>query len=210
MKTFALTLIFFLSLNATLFAGNYESTMGQNLQKLFTTQNSDELILLGNTFVRIGQKENQWLPFYYASYANLSVLFNSDELSVSEKNKILDKAQAELEKAMMLDENQSELHVLQAFIYQMRITDPAQGYQYSTLSNESLAKALLLDSDNPRYYYMKGTNLFYTPKQFGGGKSAAKPFFEKAKTLFETENHENTLYPTWGSQHNQTLLNSCN
>lgn len=211
MKNIIIVIAILIASTVKLYAGSYEETMGKNIAQLYQTRNADELVAVGNTFDRIAQSEaNKWLPYYYASYANLSVLFFSQNLSIDKKTSILDKAQSELDKALKLNDKESELYVLQAFIYQMRITDASQGYKYSTLSNESLAKAKTLNPENPRYYYLKGTNLFYTPAEFGGGKEAAKPLFEKAAELFSQDSHENTLMPSWGSQHNSSMLQQCN
>lgn len=211
MKNTIILIAILIASSLKLFAGSYEETMGKNIAQLYQTQNSDELIAISNTFDRIAQKEaNKWLPYYYASYANFSVLFFNQDLSIDQKTAILDKAQQELDKALKINENESEIYVLQAFIYQMRITDPSLGYKYSTLSNEALAKAKTLNPHNPRYYYLKGTNLFYTPAEFGGGKEAAKPLFGKAAELFSKVSHENTLMPIWGEQHNSIMLQQCN
>lgn len=188
------------------FAGTYETAMGENIQKLNQTQNVDELTALSNTFERIGEKESdKWLPYYYASYATVSILFFSPNLSANEKNHQLDKAQGELDKAIKLKDNESENYALQALIYQMRITDPSLGQKYSMAANEAIAKAEVLNPENPRVYYLKATTLFYTPTQYGGGKDKAKPLFEKAAKLFANI-PDNKLMPNWGSYHNNMML----
>jgi len=192
------------------YAGNYEETMKMNIRKLYQTQNPEELVEMGNTFDRIGRKEsNQWLPFYYASYANVSILFFSPDLSADEKNRYLDQAQEELDAAFKIKSKESESYVLQALIDQMRITAQGDARQYSGLAGEALAKAELLDPQNPRVYYVKATNLFYRPKEFGGGAEVAKPLFEKAAALFEKSKEKETLLPAWGRQPNQMMLEKC-
>ena len=193
------------------FAGNYEETMGKNIQKLYQTQNTEELIALANTFDRIAQKEiNKWLPFYYTAYSNVSILFFSPDLSAEDKNHYLDNAQKKLDEALKLNDEESENYALQALIYQMRITDPSLGYKYSKMANEALAKAEILNPKNPRIYYLKGMNLFHTPEAYGGGKAAAKSLFEKASSLFETNISKDQLLPNWGSYHNNMMLEQCN
>ncbi|MFA9392070.1 MAG: hypothetical protein ACERKD_19830 [Prolixibacteraceae bacterium] len=211
MKNLIILVAILLASTLSTFAGNYEETMGKTIAQLYQTQNREELLALGNTFDRIAQKEStQWLPYYYAAYSNLSVLFFAHDLSVAEKTEVLNNAQMELDKALRLNEKESEIYVLQAFIYSMRITDPSMGRKYSGLSNEALAKAQLLNPENPRYYYLKGTNLFHTPAEYGGGMDAAKPLFEKAAELFSKTTQKNTLMPIWGNQHNSIMLQQCN
>lgn len=192
------------------YAGNYEETMEKNISMLYQAHNRDELVEIANTFDRIARKESgKWLPFYYAAYANVSVLFFSHDLSADEKSTYLDQAQEELNAAFKLNDAESENHVLQALIYQMRITGQADARQYSSLADESLAKAELLNPQNPRSYYLKALNLYYRPKEFGGGVEVAKPLFEKAAALFEKSKEQDKLLPGWGEDHNQMMLEKC-
>ncbi|MDA3927505.1 MAG: hypothetical protein PF541_01005 [Prolixibacteraceae bacterium] len=192
-------------------AGNYEETLGMNISKMYQTQDANELIAISNTFERIGEKEQtKWLPFYYSAYSNISILFYTREIPVREKIAYLNQAQEKLNKAKKITNQESELYVLQALIYQMSITDPSLGQKYSSLAYEALAKAELLNRNNPRCYYLKALNIYNTPVEYGGGKSVAKPLFEKASALFESNTGEDPLHPNWGKQHNSMLLEQCN
>ena len=53
-------------------------------------------------------------------------------------------------------------------------------------------------------------NVFHTPKTFGGGKEKAKPFFEKAKSLFASQKPASSIDPNWGEGHNNQMLAECN
>ena len=121
----------------------------------------------------------------------------------------LDNAQNQIDKLLKNHDRESEIYALQAFIYQIRITDMSKGYKYSKLSNEALGLAEKLNPENPRVYYLRGTNTFHTPKMFGGGKENARPDLEKAARLFNTQSKENDLEPSWGAAHNQELLKLC-
>ena len=44
---------------------------------------------------------------------------------------------------------------------------------------------------------------------FGGGQKKAKPYFEKAKALFSTEDKSPVLKPYWGEQQNTDYLKQC-
>ena len=210
MKTLIIISVLFFTTLFNASADNYAEVMGANIEKLNQSHDANELIEIANAFDRIAQKEtDKWLPFYYSAYANVSVLFFNREVSAEEKNAVLDKAQEKLDHSIKLNPTESENFVLQGLIYQMRITDPSQGYKYSTLSNAALAKAETMNPKNPRVYYMKATNIFYTPAEYGGGKELAKPLFEKANQLFEVK-PDNNLMPTWGSSHNKMMLEQCN
>jgi hypothetical protein len=86
----------------------------------------------------------------------------------------------------------------------------SKGYKYSKLAGESIEKAEKLNPENPRVYYLRGSNTFHTPKFFGGGAENAKPDLEKAAHIFSTQKPANKLAPSWGEYHNQQLLNKCN
>ena len=45
---------------------------------------------------------------------------------------------------------------------------------------------------------------------YGGGKEKARPYFEKAKELFDKENKTSALKPIWGEKQNLDFLKQCN
>jgi len=206
-----LIILFLVAFNASVFASNYKEAMIQNIEKMNQSQNSSELLELADAFDRIAQKETgEWLPLYYAAYSNVSSTFFNQQLTVEEKTKIIDKAQLKLDEAKKKTETESEIYALQALIYQMRLsTDPTQGYKYSTLINEALGRAETLNTNNPRIFYLRGTTLFYTPSEYGGGPAVAKPMLEKASKLFAEADSTNQLMPNWGAFHNNMVLEQC-
>jgi hypothetical protein len=207
MKKSVLIVILIVIVSNMLNAAGYEETMRENVKKLNQTQSTAELVELANQFERIANKESkEWLPGYYAAYSYLSVLFFDRGLSNEQKHFYLDQAQKQVDKTMLINDKESEVFVLQGFIYQLRITDPSEGYKYSTLSNEALAKAEKLNPNNPRGCYLKGLNLYYTPENYGGGPKVARPLLEKAAALFEQSKNSETLLPKWGQMHNQSML----
>jgi hypothetical protein len=190
-------------------AADYKEVMAGNIQKMYQARTLDELTGLANQFDRISQVEKtEWLPGYYAAYCYVSVLFFA-ELSNEDKQKYLDMAQANIDNILLRAKNESEIYTLQALIYQLRITDASLGYKFSTKSNEALAIAEKLNPENPRVYYLKGSNTFYTPKSFGGGPENAKLLLEKAAKMFASQTVENKLLPSWGSEHTNQLLSQC-
>lgn len=208
MKTF-ITTILIAAFASTLFASNYEETMAKSIEKIYQAKNSTELTNLANQFQRIANVEkDKWLPGYYAAYCFTSSTVVA-EMKTDDVHKQLDLAQAEIEQLLKVASKESEVYVLQAFIYQLRITDAAKGYKYSSLSNEALAVAEKLNAENPRIYYLKGSNTFHTPKMYGGGKMKAKPYLEKADKLFASIKEENQLAPSWGKNHCNELLKQC-
>ena len=209
MKTLFLTLLVMVSA-ITLNAGKYETVMKANIDKMYQTSSSDELEALASLFFRIGEAEkNKWIPYYYSSYSYVSITFSISE-DTKETDRQLDKAQEMLDKALELSPNESELYVLQGLIHSMRITSPTRGMKYSMLSNEALSRAEKLNPDNPRLWFCKAQNLFYTPSMFGGGAEKALPLYEKADRLFKAFQPPHELWPAWGETFNAQQIEKIN
>lgn len=210
MKTIITLTVFLVVFTSTVFSANYEEVMKSNIEKMKQTTSSTELNELAAQFQRIANAEkDKWLPGYYAAYCYLRTTFFT-EMKADEVHKQLDLAQSEIDKVMKVAPNESEIYTLQAFVFQLRITDMSKGYKYSSLAGEALTTAEKLNAENPRVYYLKGSNIFHTPKMFGGGKEKAKPLLEKAAKMFEIQKSTNELLPDWGKAHNNQLLSQCN
>ena len=206
MKT--LLFLFTLVTMTSAYASDYETVMKQNIDKLYKSINIEEINQLAASFKRIANVEkDKWLPKYYVAYAyTRTTHFMKDADSIDHQ---LDLAQAELDMLLKTKSDESEVYALQALIYSVRITSPMRGYKYSSLSNEALAKAEQLNASNPRIYYCRANNVYHTPKMFGGGKTKAKPLYEKAAELFVNVKNDNPLWPDWGAYHNQKMLDKC-
>lgn len=210
MKTIITLTVLLAVFTSTGFSSNYKEVMKSNIEKMKQTTSLSELTELAAQFQRIASAEkDKWLPGYYAAYCYVSTTFFA-EMKEDEIQKQLDLAQSEIDKVMKVAPKESEIYTLQALVYQLRITDMSKGFKYSTLAGETLTTAGKLNPENPRVYYLTGSNTFHTPKMFGGGKEKAKPFLEKAAKVFEIQKPENELLPNWGKEHNNQLLSQCN
>ena len=198
-----------LLLSFPVFAADYEAAMKANVQKLNEAKTTAEFTVLAAQFERVANAEpSKWLPRYYVAYCYVSAI-TMNKLEAEEIHKQLDIAQKQLDLLEKSFKNESEILVLQAFVYQMRITDMAKGMKYSMLAGETLDEAEKLNANNPRIYYLRGMNTFHTPKAFGGGKEKAKPLFEKAKSLFGSQKPATSVDPNWGEFHNNQMLAEC-
>lgn len=210
MKTILMFTILMIAFSATVFSANYEETMKVNIQKLNTEFTISGLTNLANQFERIANAETgKWHPGYYAAYCYVWATAVG-EIPAEDKHKLLDLAQVQMDILQKSFKKESEIFALQAFLYQMRITDMSKGFKYSSLASEALEEAEKINPNNPRIYYLLGNNTFHTPKAFGGGKEKAKPMFEKAAALFESQKPANAIEPAWGCEHNNKMLALCN
>jgi hypothetical protein len=201
-----LTLLF----SFPVFAADYEAIMKENLQKLASARTLIEFTTLANQFERIANVEPaKWHPRYYTAYCYVTAV-SMNEMEADDKHKQLDIAQKHLDMLGKTGIKESEIQTLQAFVYQMRITDMSKGFKYSSMAGEMLDEAEKLNVNNPRVYYLRGNNIFHTPKAFGGGKEKAKPLFEKAAALFKSQKPATAIDPNWGEWHNNKMLEECN
>jgi tetratricopeptide (TPR) repeat protein len=197
-----------LNLNAQ--KAEYYQAMGQNLQKLGDAKTQADFQNVANQFELIANKEkSEWLPLYYAAQSTILMVYKGEE-----KDKIdsyLDYAQKFIDKALVISENESEIHVLQGFLYQARIgvSPMSRGQKYVALAQASFEKAKALNPENPRVYYLMALNVFNTPKMFGGGKKNALPLFLQAKQKFDTFKPASLVLPNWGAKHNQEMIDKC-
>jgi len=203
-KLLTITIALFLSVNF-LFAQSekYTAAMTESIKDFSVSENKEpvpaEWQALANRFERIASAEpKEWLPRYYATYAYSMLAFFGK--NTTEKDQMVDKAEALLKEAVAIAGENSELMLLDAQVHQARmLADPQSRYQTEgPLFEASLKKAEALSPDNPRVYLMKGSNLYYTPEQFGGGKKVAKPILEKAVEKFATFQPAGPLFPNWG------------
>lgn len=187
----------------------YEKAMSLSIETLFQSKTISEYVEVANQFERISQIEKaEWLPLYYASFAYIMISFQ--EPDNAKKDTYLDQSQKYLDQAKAIDPNESELYMLQGFLYPSRINvDPMnRGMLYMGDMNKSLDKALELNPDNPRVYYLRATIMHHMPEAYGGGAAKALPLYETAVEKFGVFKPKSAISPNWGKEMNETELNN--
>lgn len=177
----------------------YTAAMKNAIELMDQAAGPAEFTECANRFERIASAEkDRWLPNYYAAYS--LVVMSFEEQDGEKRDQILDRAQELLDRAFQLQPEESELHVLQAFLYPSRImVDPmGRGMQYVELMFASLESAKALDPDNPRIYFLDGVNKLNLPPSMGGGAEVAKPILEEALSKYDAFSNPDPLWPTWG------------
>lgn len=207
MKTL-ITIIFSLLLMACYSQDSkFEQAMLNALEKLNQASSPVEFTDAANIFERIATTESgEWLPLYHAAHAYIVMGFA--EQDASKKDPYFDKAQLMLNSALKIAPDESELYALQAFLYPGRITvDPmGRGPELIGKMNDAIDKAIRLNPENPRPYYLRAITLLNMPEAFGGGAVVAKPLFEKAKEKFDKFNSKSPIWPDWGKEMNDEEL----
>lgn len=185
--------------------------MKAQISKIETAVQNGGFPDLANSFERIGDAEKtQWLPYYYAAYAQvMSALVGTDKTNL---DALADKADVLITKAETIaGAPNSETHVIRSMIATAHLTvDPQSRWQqYGQESAGFLEKAKQLDPSNPRPVYLEGQSKFYTPDAFGGGKTIAAPYFQKALSMFDTFKPASEIAPAWGKASTQYFLSQC-
>ena len=164
-----------------------------------------------NSFERISNiDKSKWLPSYYAAHVYIIMSFVEKDSDM--KDKYLDKAQTFIDNCQKIVKNESEVYVLQGFLYQARISvsPMLRGMKYSAKASEALNRAIKINADNPRAYYLLGQNLLHTPSMFGGGVELACPYLTKAKAKYAIFKPKSDISPNWGEKATIKLLAYCN
>jgi len=88
----------------------------------------------------------------------------------------------------------------------MNINPMNRGIVYIGKMTASLDKALELNPDNPRIYYLRATMTFHTPEAYGGGAAKALPLYQMADEKFRIFKPKTELSPNWGKEINEAEL----
>jgi hypothetical protein len=189
-------------------ADTYTVLMTATITELMNTGDPAALKAVAAKLERAASaKPTDWLPRYYQAYALLINVFQSKE-DGDAKDKTLDQAEAALAQARKLHGDESELLVLQAYIYQARlgVSPMMRSMKYSGMVNETVAQAKKLNPANPRAYLVGANNVNFTPKMFGGGPDVAKPLYEEAQAKYAAFKPTGPLMPNWGQRQLQGRL----
>ena len=129
----------------------------------------------------------------------------------TKKDNYLDLAASSIEKAKAINENESEIIAMEAFIHLIRLNvDPAsRGQKYSTLAMQSLEKALQSNPENPRALMLLAQLQFGTARFFGAPTTQACGTVTKALEKYEAYKSENPIAPKWGKQTTEGLKKNC-
>lgn len=212
MKNFFFLFAFFTT--TTLFAqpAAFEKLVSENLSQITQNTTTDQWQTLNQSFSAIAQQHpEKWLAHYYAAYANMQLAGTYEDQTLPIVATHLNQAQAALDKTIELAPNQSEVLVLQGFIYVARIWESPflNGGRYGRKVSKLFQQAIEIEPNNPRAYYLKGLLTFHTPRFVGGGATAAKPWLITAKEKFEAFNFDSDIMPYWGALENEQLLGEC-
>ncbi len=207
MKKVLFSFILFIAVAANAQSDKYVAVMQKNIVLMDSAKTTQDFQTVSNSFERIGDAEKtQWLPYYYAGLALTRAGWMDKNL---DKDANSTKINALCDKAEAIEKNAEICTVRNMAATQQMLVDPQNRWQsYGQAASAALEQGLKLDATNPRIYYLQGMNAFGTPEAFGGGKNAAKPFFEKSVAFYKTFQAK-PLYPNWGQNEAVSMLAKC-
>lgn len=192
-------------------AQNIETSLNAGYKDLQSASSIPAMAEANNKFNRIASKwPKEWAANYYAAYSNAYMAIKEPDMK--RKDQLLDQAENYLNIMNAIDASNDESLVLTAYVAFSRfLVDPANRWKkYLDIMNANLEKAKKVNPNNPRIYYLQGIPIFNKPVLYGGGKKKAKPYFEKAKLLFDKKRESlSALHPYWGEQENQDYMLKC-
>lgn len=182
----------------------------QGINRLNKSASPAQFIESASYFEKIiSDNPDHWLAFYYAGLSYILAAKNTE--SKDQTDKLLNKAQVFIDKSLALKSDEPENHILQAFLYQVRLLADPQGraVNFSQKADACLKKALATDSNNPRAYFLMANNVYYTPPIFKGGPKNALPVFIKAREKFVSYKPLLSFAPDWGNDLNEEMIRLC-
>ena len=157
----------------------------------------------------LSENPDHWLASYYTG---LSIILAAKNTTPGHNtDQLLDRAQQYVDRALSMTSDEPENHILQAFLYQVRLLADPQGraLNFSQKAEASLKKAMSADSGNPRAYFLMANNVYFTPPVFRGGPKNALPVFIKAKEKFKSFIPHLSFAPDWGEEQNVEMIKLC-
>ena len=203
--------LFFAAVQLNAQSPKLQQAVGKTLGEMAAAKTTDEKTAVINAFARIADAEpTEWLPRYYTALNRTFMAYdvmNTDMVAAQEMAKT---ALAEVKTAQKIAPMESELMVLEAFIYQLQLIENpmANGQKYSPMIFQTLGKAEAIDANNPRINYIRGQFTLNMPEFYGGGVAKATPDIEKAAAKFTAFKPASPIHPTWGSERNAAILKS--
>ena len=191
-------------------AQSFENTLGSSFTKFDTATAIPAMKAAASQLDMIARKNPaSWAGNFYSAYAHIKISYKLTDKD--QRDQYLDAADTSITKADKLLPNSEEIFILRAYSSKARIAvDPKERWKkYGDIYSDFISKAKKINPENPRIYFMDGMEPFWKPKIWGGGKNKAKPYFQKAKELFDKEDKIDILRPYWGRQANEEFLTQC-
>lgn len=189
----------------------YTSAMTGLIVRMDTTQSVAGNLQTANAFARVANAEkSKWLPYYYSALCTVTAAFGEKDLEKIDP--LCQQATQMLDEADRLSPNNSEVYCVRAMVVLagIKVNMMQRGMEGIMKAQSNLEKAVQLDPENPRAYYLMGQQAYNTPEKFGGSKKDALAFFDKAVEMAEKQkDRANTIDVNWGRKPAERQAANC-
>ncbi len=189
----------------------YQSAMVNLVARMDTAETVSGNLEVANGFSRVaGVEKTKWLPYYYGGLCTVLAAF--EEKDLTKVDALCLKADQLLEESNRVSPNNSEVYCVKAMVAlaRIKVNMMARGLEGITLAQTYLEKAIELDDNNPRAYFLLGQQSFNTPERLGGNKKVALDYFEKAIALAEAQrDRAGTIEVHWGRKTAERMADEC-
>jgi hypothetical protein len=212
MKTILLSIVILMTaITGKSQSKQYVGAMGEALGQYATCKSVSDFQALGNRFALIANAEkSEWLPYYYHAHCYILMSFMETNDAVK-KDSYLDEAEKSITKMIELAPMESEVYALQSMFFSARlIVNPMErGQKYSALSAQAVGTSLGLDADNPRAKFLKLRNEMGAAQFFGKDPKEFCPQASELLASWDTFKVKSPLYPAWGKEQVEEIVNGC-
>lgn len=208
--TFITVLFFSIGLHAQ-DASAYERYMLETLSLYDSVKTLDDYKEIVNRFERIANAEqDQWLPSYYSGLTYIYMSFVRG-LEDDQRDDYIEKALEAIDKAQAINGETSEIVVLRGYAYMAKVSvSPAlRGMTLSSKVAGYFEKALAMDPQNPRANLMAGRWKYGSAQFFGSSTADACALMQKALELYQAQEEEKSIDPSWGENQAVSMTNRC-
>lgn len=210
-KTILTIAVVFLAMFSQAGSPEYMKIMGETLGQYQNCKSVEDFQSLANKFERIANAEKgEWLPLYYNAHCYIIMSF-MEPTDAKKKDEYLDAAEKSMEKMLTMAPDEAEVYALQGFLFTGRlvINPMERGQKYSTLTGQSLGKALAMDPGNPRASILKLQNEMGTAQFYGN--DPAEYCSQAFELLARWDNYKpkSPIYPAWGKDQVEGIVEKC-
>jgi len=183
---------------------NIQDRTYQSFVQSFMKQSGDPLHEIIQELALRDKEKNQKLIRYWLSYAQYyeSIYY----LKANEKEEGKRVCMESLNRLEKMKGKNSEDYALLAMVqsFAIQFSSPMKAAFTSSKVKKYAEKALSIDQENLRAYYVLASNDYYTPEQYGGGKKAEE-YLTKAIEL-PAQKIPNPYLPSWGKAEAYQML----
>lgn len=189
----------------------YYQKMGETLSEFSSCSSVKDFQTLANKFRVIANVEkDEWLPLYYEAHCYVLISFMRD-LSAQEKDAYLEKASSLIESMSELAPDEAEVQVMTAFYYtgSLVVNPPQRAMSTTPLIHAAIAKALVMEPNNPRALFLRISNEMGTASYFGEDTA---PYCAQATELlsnWDAYESKSPIHPSWGKEEVEGIVRTC-